>query len=84
MPMNKDQLAQEIVNAIDNFTGDKTNKLEIWKVICEKIIEHIKQNMDIKDIKIQAGISVQVNPATGSGSTTSIGLQDNSSRPTIE
>jgi len=49
MAMNKDQLGQEIVDAIKSVTGgsETAQVLQIWQAISEAIIQHLITNAEV-------------------------------------
>ena len=73
MAMNKDALGKAIAKRIvdSNAPADMKKKVEdLWIEIAGEIIDHIKSNAEIT---VNAGISVQAGPYSGSTISTGTG-----------
>ena len=81
MALNANTMAASIVAAVKEKTSDPIFQAkcgagiditqEIWEVICQKLIEHIKSNMTITipALTVNSGIPISQNSTSATGTT---------------
>ncbi len=60
MALNSDNMATEILNSLATLTTEeeKRDTTKVWKKITEAIVKHIKDNLEIKGVKIALDTSL--------------------------
>ena len=81
MAMNGDNLGLEIKAAILNLPYDPEKQNEgrgdmetLWKTIGNTIVQHVKDNMEIKGVTVQIPISTYINTVSGGSGLPAVGV----------